>query len=73
MYTEPVKLGRSIPKVLFYDNSSEFTSQAMALWAYLHRRRSTSLDQASRPIEPSWNRSTGRSVPNAWILTGSWI
>jgi putative transposase len=32
-----LKLGRGVPKVLlFCDNGSEFTSQAMDLWAYRH-------------------------------------
>ncbi|MBB5327825.1 transposase InsO family protein [Edaphobacter lichenicola] len=29
-----LKLDRGVPKVLFCDNGSEFTSQAMDLWAY---------------------------------------
>lgn len=28
------KQERGVPKILFYDNGSEFTSQAMNLWAY---------------------------------------
>jgi putative transposase len=31
-----IKLNRGVPKVLFCDNGSEFTSQAMDLWAYRH-------------------------------------
>jgi putative transposase len=29
-----VKPQRGVPKFLFWDNGSEFTSQAMDLWAY---------------------------------------
>jgi putative transposase len=40
-----------VPKVLFCDNGSEFTSQAMGLWAY---RNSAKID-VSRPGNPTDN------------------
>jgi hypothetical protein len=43
-----LKLERGVPKMLFCDNGSEFTSQAMDLWAFIATAlRSTSPDQAS--------------------------
>jgi putative transposase len=46
-----LKLDRGVPKVLFCDNGSEFTSQAMDLWAY---RNSSKID-FSRPGKPTAN------------------
>ena len=46
-----VKQERSVPKVLFCDNGSEFTSQAMDLWAY---RNNAKID-FSRPGKPTDN------------------
>ena len=46
-----LKLDRGVPKVLFCDNGSEFTSQAMDLWAYRH---SAKID-FSRPGKPTDN------------------
>lgn len=46
-----VKLGREVPKVLFCDNGSEFTSQAMDLCAY---RNGAKID-FSRPGKPTDN------------------
>jgi len=46
-----VKLERGVPKVLFCDNGSEFTSQAMDLWAY---RNGVKID-FSRPGKPTDN------------------
>ena len=46
-----VKLERAVPKVLFCDNGSEFTSQAMDLWAY---RNGVKID-FSRPGKPTDN------------------
>jgi len=45
-----LKLGRGMPKVTFCDNGSEFTSQAMDLWAYRHscEDRLLSVGQADR-------------------------
>lgn len=42
---------RGVPKVLFCDNGSEFTSQAMDLWAY---RNGATID-FSRPGKPTDN------------------
>jgi putative transposase len=42
---------RAVPKVLFCDNGSEFTSQAMDLWAY---RAGVQID-FSRPGKPTDN------------------
>jgi transposase InsO family protein len=46
-----VKFERAVPKVLFCDNGSEFTSQAMDLWAY---RNGVEID-FSRPGKPTDN------------------
>src|SRR5271154_2108774 len=46
-----LKLERGIPKVLFCDNGSEFTSHAMDLWAY---RNGVKID-FSRPGKPTDN------------------
>ncbi len=46
-----LKLDREVPKVLFCDNGSEFTSQAMDLWAY---RNGSKID-FSRPGKPTDN------------------
>ncbi len=46
-----LRLERGVPKVLFCDNGSEFTSQAMDLWAY---RNGAKID-FSRPGKPTDN------------------
>jgi len=46
-----VKLHRALPRVLFCDNGSEFTSQAMDLWAY---QNGVQID-FSRPGKPTDN------------------
>jgi putative transposase len=46
-----LKLERGVPKVLFCDNGSEFTSHAMDLWAY---RNGAKID-FSRPGKPTDN------------------
>jgi putative transposase len=46
-----VKLERGVPKLLFCDNGSEFTSHAMDLWAYQHGSK---ID-FSRPGKPTDN------------------
>jgi putative transposase len=46
-----LKSSRGVPKVLFCDNGSEFTSQAMDLWAY---RNGVKID-FSRPGKPTDN------------------
>jgi putative transposase len=46
-----LKLNRGVPKVLFCDNSSEFTSRAMNLWAY---QNGAKID-FSRPGKPTDN------------------
>jgi putative transposase len=45
------KLERGVPKLLFCDNGSEFTSYAMDLWAYRHGSK---ID-FSRPSKPTDN------------------
>ena len=46
-----LKLNRGVPKVLFCDNGSEFTSQAMDMWAY---QNGATID-FSRPGKPTDN------------------
>ena len=46
-----LKLDRGVPKILFCDNGSEFTCQAMDLWAY---RNQVKID-FSRPGKPTDN------------------
>jgi putative transposase len=48
-----VKQQRGVPKFLFCDNGSEFTSQAMDLWAYQNGMKIASRARASRPTMPS--------------------
>jgi putative transposase len=60
-----LKFERGVPKVLFCDNGSEFTSQAMDLWAYRNEVKSTTRVQVSQPTMPSWRASMGLSGPNA--------
>ena len=62
---------RGVPKTLFCDNGSEFTSQALDLWAY---QAGVKID-FSRP-ETHRQRARGiiqreRCGPNAWTPTGS--
>jgi putative transposase len=68
-----VKLERAVPKVLFCDNGSEFTSQAMDLWAYRNGVKIDFSRPGSRPTTPSWRASTGRSAVSVSTLTGSSI
>jgi putative transposase len=59
-----IRIKRGVPKVLFCDNGSEFTSQLMDLWAYHHEVRIDS-SRESRPTMHSWSRSMehcGRNV-----------
>jgi putative transposase len=51
MVLNRITLQRGSPKVLFYDNGSKFTSQAMDLWAY---RNGVRID-FSRPGKPTDN------------------
>ncbi len=46
-----IKMHRGVPKMLFCDNGSEFTSQAMDLWAYQNGVRMA----FSRPGKPTDN------------------
>jgi putative transposase len=61
---------RGVPKMWFCDNGSEFSSQAMDLWAY---RNGARID-FSRPGKPSEmrtaSRSTGRFGPRTWMPIG---
>jgi transposase InsO family protein len=60
-----VKQQRGVPKFLFCDNGSEFTSQAMDLWAYQNGMKIDFSRLASRLTMPSLNRSTEPSEPSA--------
>ena len=51
MVLNRITMQRGAPKVLFCDNGSEFTSQAMDLWAY---RNGVRID-FSRPGKPTDN------------------
>jgi transposase InsO family protein len=55
-----IKLNRGVPKFLYRDNGSEFSSQAMDIGAYQNRVRMAFSRPGSQPIMPSWNRSTER-------------
>jgi putative transposase len=46
-----IKMQRGVPKMLYCDNGSEFSSQAMDLWAYQHGVRIA----FSRPGKPTDN------------------
>ncbi len=61
-YSNRMKQQRGVPKVLFCDNGSEFTSQAMDLWAYQNGMK---ID-FSRPGKPTDNALRGilqRNLP----------
>jgi putative transposase len=66
-----VKPQRGVPKFLFCDNGSEFSSQAMDLWAYQNGMK---ID-FSRPGKPTDNAFVesfnGTFEPSAWMPTGS--
>ena len=63
-----LKLGRGMPKVLFCDNGSEFTSQAMDLWAYRHSAK-IDFSRSGKPTDNAFvESSTGSSVSNVWTL-----
>ena len=51
MVLNRIKLRRGVPKMLYCDNGSEFTSQAMDLWAYRNGVRIA----FSRPGKPTDN------------------
>jgi Integrase core domain len=53
-----IRRKRGVPKFLFCDNGSEFTSQIMDLWAYHNQVR---ID-FSRPGKPTDNALPGRAV-----------
>jgi putative transposase len=59
-----VKIHRGIPKFLYCDNGSEFSSQAMNLWPYQNGVRMAFSQPGNQPIVPSWNRSTERFGQN---------
>jgi len=50
------------PKLLFCDNGSEFSGQAMDLWAYQNGVKIDFSRLASRQTTRSWNHSTGHSA-----------
>jgi transposase InsO family protein len=58
MVLNRITMQRGAPKVLFCDNGSEFTSQAMELWLIGTEYESTSPDRASRRTMRSSNPST---------------
>ena len=67
------KLGsqRAVPKTLFCDNGTEFTSQAMDLWAY-HAGVRIHSSRPGKPTDNAYvNRLTGRYARSAWMRTGS--
>ena len=51
---------RGLPKLLFYDNGSEFTSQAMDLWAHQNVVK-IDFSRPSNPTRTLQNRPTQRS------------
>ncbi len=59
------------PKVLFCNNGSELTSQAMDLWAYRNGVRIDFSRPVNRRTMPSSNHSTEPSEPSASTFTGS--
>jgi len=62
---------RTVPKTLFCDNGTEFTSQAMDLWAYHAECALIFRGQENRPTTRMWNHSTGRCEWSAWMRIGS--
>ena len=62
---------RGVPKVLFCDNGSEFTSQIMDLLAYHNRVQIDFSRPGNRPTMRMWNRSTAPCARSVWMCTGS--
>ena len=76
-----LKLEREVPKVLFCDNGSEFTSQAMDLWAYRNGAKVESFNgtfraeclnthwfmdlKEAKQLIESWRREYNESRPHA--------
>jgi putative transposase len=65
-----IRRTRGVPKFLFCDNGSEFTSQIMDLWAY-HHQVHIDFSRPGKPTTRSWSRLTARCEPSAWTCTGS--
>ena len=65
-----VKSRRRAPKFLFCDNGSEFTGQAMDLWAYQNQVRIDFSRPGKQRIMPSLNRSTEHSGANVSVRIG---
>jgi putative transposase len=60
-----IKIQRGVPKLLYCDNGSEFSSQAMDLCAYQNGVRIAFSRPGKPRIMPSWNRLTERFGQNA--------
>jgi len=71
MLLNRIKAQRGVPKMLYCDNGSEFSSQAMDLWAYQNRVRIA----FSRPGKPTDNAyiETFNGTLRAECLDAHWF
>ncbi len=60
------KQQRTVPKLLFCDNGSEFTSQAMDLWAYQNGMK-IDFSRPGRPADNAFVKSFHTGVPAAGL------
>ena len=58
-----LKQEREVPKVLFCDNGSEFTSQSMDLWAYRNRAK-IDFSRPGKPTDNAFVESSERNLPS---------
>ncbi len=67
-----MKQQRGVPKVLFCDNGSEFTSQAMDLWAYQNGMK-IDFSRPGKPTDNAFVESVQRDLPEAECLNVHWF
>ena len=67
-----IKLHRGVPRMLDCDNGSEFSSQAMDLWAYQNGVR-IAFSRPGKPTDNAFVESfiSERFGDNAWMPIGS--
>ena len=66
-----IRRERGVPKFLYCDNGSEFTSQMMDLWAYHNQVQIDFSRPGKRPTTRTSSRSTAHCGQNVWMCTGS--
>ena len=66
-----IGMQRAVPKTLFCDNGTEFTSQAMDLWHIMPECVSVFRGQENLQTMRMSSRSTAHCARSAWMRTGS--